>query len=201
MGGGILHTRMNTYILHIFLLSVILLEFSLSDSNTQKSDDLRYKHIRSELIAGSELNIVGAEYIHLVIIITNVGVGDLVLGILLVFRNLLSSLLFSSKGTPIHLILITDDQSKSKVETAIAHSIGKYLSETVIKWELTEVQERAFIVPTIYTEFVNINSITQPNREAIDVMKELYSLNKAESDIKKLENNITIVLSPKYSQD
>ena len=43
-------------------------------------------------------------------------------------RDMLGSLFSTSTGRPLHLIMLTDAQSKNKVEESVVQSIGQFLS-------------------------------------------------------------------------
>jgi len=172
-----------------------------SVTSSRSADDIRYKLMCTDLIGAGELKVTSDKYIHLASILVNVS-SDLVSGIMAVFKHLLHSLFSSSKGTPLHIILITDEKSKDKVETAVVQAIGKYLSESVIRWvHLPKGQAQALTFPDVFVEFVNIESITDPHREAIDMMKSLYTTApEANHKIGESEGRV-MVISKKYHQD
>jgi len=166
-----------------------------------RDGDIRYKFIHGGLVGAGDLKVTGPEYVHLAMIVANVGKGDLVVNIIKVLHDLLHTLFFSSRGHPVHLIFLTDEQSWREVEKTVVHSIGKYISESILYWEVETVQTLSMTFPRIQIEFVDINSIVDANRESIEAMKEIFSLPPDKKTFSKHNDTMVVVISPKYKED
>ncbi|XP_023326036.1 uncharacterized protein LOC111699566 [Eurytemora carolleeae] len=180
----------------IFYLMLILTPvFNVyCDEVEDKQQDLRKQVVFTELIKPSDIRLDDPQFIHLAMIITNVNKKELVPKILTVFSKNFNSILNTLKDTPLHLMLITDETSKPKVENIILQCIGRLLSESVI----LRSRDGFITFPRFFVEFVNISPIIQQNRETIDVMKTLFS---KEETLPLKHEGAVVVISPKYRED
>jgi len=174
-----------------------------------EENDARRQLIRSELISAGEAKAPSDGYVSLGIIVCNVTVKGLVKGIMRLFGRLIRSLFTYSKGTSLHIIVITDKKSFSIVHSVVAHTIGKFLSETFVKLDHglhLPKWAHLSIFPKVWVEFVDLESITEKYRETIDMMKKEYSMNKKEVTLMPLEpaedgTARVAAISSKYSED
>jgi len=164
-----------------------------------EENDLRRQFVHSELVAAEDIKVTSNEFVHLAMIVANVKKGDLVARIIKVLQDLLNSLFFSSMGTPLHLIFLTDEGSWREVEKTVIQAIGKHISESLLYKEKVRLKTLSMIFPQIQIEFVDLNSIVNPNREAIDAMKKLFCTNSEEEKV--INETTVVVMSQKYRED
>ena len=178
-------------------------------------DDVRVNIVDSELKHSEHIEIIGREFAHLVLIVTNyvdpdTGVVNDKLSYHL--HNLIGSILRFSTGHPLHFILITDEASSEEVGQEIVKIVGKSLSERVIRKKL----EPKLQFPKFKFELVNLEPIVAKLRQYLEVMKELFGqedhepivLNPGDDLYEKyvmedMEENVAIEIVPflGYNQD
>jgi lipopolysaccharide biosynthesis glycosyltransferase len=120
--------------------------------------------------------------VHVAMIATNVnrfnpnsppGLPPLILHLL---DKMITSILSASRGTALHVIMITDADSHVQVSQAIVGSVGRQLSERVIRQKTATDDEKLVTMPHRFClELVNVESFTVPNRAIIDRMKKHYA--------------------------
>ena len=168
-------------------LSLLSLQLSLSIILT--ATDLRDGVFRPDLVNISDIKMTGDQYIHTGMILTNVQgktkhfqnnltvefqMVDKISKIVLQFKRMLHSLFLYSKGTPLHFIFLTDEESLETIKNCFKQEIGKYLSESIIYSLSWRNKDTIFKFPKLDVEFVDIDSVTTPNREEIERLKEQY---------------------------
>ena len=176
---------MSTYSPLLLHLLILLLTSSMVRANI----DLRASVFHSELLNISQIQVTGDHFIHVGMILTNVlgktkhfqnnltvefQMFDKKSKMLTQFEKMLQSLFLYSRGTPLHFIFITDEESLPTIEDCIKQEIGRYLSESLIYKTPLKNQQTMFKFPKLSVEFVDINSITSVHREDIDRLKEYY---------------------------
>jgi len=91
--------------------------------------------------------------------------------------RLLETVLSTSKGTPIHLIFITEDSSVSTIAKHVESAFARALRERILfnseTWKL--VKGRSFRIPKLRVEFVSMASITSRHRVEIEQMKKHFN--------------------------
>ena len=168
-------------------LSLLSLQLSLSIVLT--ATDLRDGVFRPDLVNISDIKMTGDQYIHTGMILTNVQgktkhfqnnltvefqMVDKISKIVLQFKRMLHSLFLYSKGTPLHFIFLTDEESLETIKNCFKQEIGKYLSESIIYSLSWRNKDTIFKFPKLDVEFVDIDSVTSPNREDIERLKHQY---------------------------
>ena len=116
--------------------------------------------------------------------------------------TLLSSILESSRGTPLHFIVLTDHTSSQIVRSKISNIVGKQLFDLFIKNSL----RGPYIIPRLKVEFVELKQLTDKYREQIDVMKILFgegqeSDQEASTDPDEEIQDFIFKSTDKYLQD
>jgi lipopolysaccharide biosynthesis glycosyltransferase len=142
------------------------------DRRLKSAADLRYVE-QEEEFGGSD----ATKTIHVAMIATNVNRynpnnppgGTPV--ILQVLGKMITSILDASRGTPLHIIMITDEDSHALVEQAIMKRLGQHLSEGIIR----EPEKSSKFPRHFCLELVSLESFTIPNRALIDQMKQYYA--------------------------
>ena len=135
-------------------------------------------------------------FIHLAMIITN-GKKDsdqLMIKITKNLNKMFSSLLKFNQRTPLHLIVITDEDTRHLFKRILTKNVGKFLSESIIQLTLN----RNF--PKIRVEFTKLTSITDKYRSDIDEMKKLFGF--SDPDVKYvIKDEVVLVPNTKYTHD
>ena len=116
--------------------------------------------------------------------------------------TLLKSILESSRGTPLHFIVLTDHTSSQIVRSKISNIVGKQLFNLFIKNSL----RGPYIFPRLKVEFVELKQLTDKYREQIDIMKILFgegqeSDQEASTDPDEEIQDFIFKSTDKYLQD
>ena len=106
------------------------------------------------------------------------------------FQRLVTSILLHSTATPIHLIVLTEQESLAAIRRDLKNQIGRHLSTSIIRRPTPDIvnfvhlfpkylanQEFLFvnlIMCRIRTDFVSLSSIVEPHRKEIDRMKQHF---------------------------
>ena len=137
--------------------------------------DLRSSVFHTDLVNISQIRLTGDNFIHIGLILTNVlgktkhfqnnltvefQMFDKKSKMLTQFEKMLQSIFLYSRGTPLHFIFITDEESLPTIENSIKQEIGRYLSETIMNKTPIKNQLTIFKFPKLSVEFVDIHSIT-----------------------------------------
>ena len=105
-----------------------------------------------------------------------------------------ASLFKFNQRTPLHLIVITDDDTRDLFKKILTQNIGKFLSETIMQHTLN----RNF--PRIRVEFTKLTSITDKYRSDINEMKTLFGF--SDPDVKYvIKDEVVLVPNTKYTHD
>merc|ERR1712176_698194 len=106
-------------------------------------------------------------------------------------NNMFSSLLKFNQRTPLHLIGITDEDTRHLFKRILTQNVGKFLSESIIQLTLN----RNF--PKIRVEFTKLTSITDKYRSDLDEMKKLFGF--SDPDVKYvIKDEVVLVPNTKY---
>ena len=177
------------------LLFLTILQRSNSSDDKQISD-VRDKIFDLDFVTLSDLRHTDRSYIHLAMIITN-GKRDsdqLMTKITKNLQKMFESLFKFNQRTPLHLIVITDDDTRHLFKRILTQKIGKFLSETIIQHTLS----RNF--PRIRVEFTRLTSITEKYRSDIDEMKKLFGF--SDPDVKYIiKDEVVLIPNTKYTHD
>ena len=104
------------------------------------------------------------------------------------FQRLVTSILLHSTGTPIHLIVVTEQESLAAIRRDLKNQIGRHLSTSIIRRPTPDVVNFVHLFPKyladslstrwiifrIRTDFVSLSSIVEPHRKEIDRMKKHF---------------------------
>ena len=142
------------------LLFLKLLNFTAAND----SEDARDKLFIDDIVKMSGIKVTNNSFVHMAFIAT-FDPADKTSA----FRNkilnnldeMITSLLRYSGSTPLHLIVITDLQSKDDIQQTMKNSLGKFISQSLI-W-----QKDLKKVPKLCVEFVNLQSLTSKYRHEI----------------------------------
>jgi hypothetical protein len=100
----------------------------------------------------------------------------------------LSSLLSQSKGTPLHLIFITDEPSKSVITSVALQAIGKGLVEDLLF--IKSARDFRRFPSRLRIEFVRLATMAERHRVEIDHMKRLFSVFYPEGFMHEVEGRL-----------
>ena len=185
------------------------------DASAIANRDIRYRaFVSRQLTHPSKLVHVKDDLVHLTVIASNINrtaiengdedqekvprpAGELTI-YLRGFLRMMFSLFNRSKGTPIHLVIVTDSASRLIAENTIVYSMGKYLSASVIK-NVAGNGPPAFPA-NFLVEFANLKDITTTFRAEIDEMKNYYVFNELPDAIGLAEGKLG-AFSGKYLLD
>ena len=153
-------------------------------------DDGRLQVLESNSVTPADIKHTNNDYIHVAMILTNVlgktkkiqnnitvefqKYDEKKSKLLVEFEKMLESIFLYSSGVPLHLILLTDEESEPVIHQVIINAIGKYLSETVIRITYNVERDRQLQFPKLKVEFVDISSITRKYSEDIDNLRQYY---------------------------
>ena len=117
------------------------------------------------------------------------------------FKRLVRSVLRHSTGTPLHLLLVTEEESVAWIRADLKNLLGQQLSEAVIRRPSRDMLGQATSFPKIRTEFVSLASIVTPHRAEIDRMKRHFG-HHLPVDYKFVNPaGVTVVPTFKYTLD
>ena len=152
-------------------------------------EDMRENVFEEGLIAASDLRHTDNKNMHIAFTLTNIlgktkkihdnitvefQMWDTKSKLMAQFEKMVQSLFLHSKGTPIHVIILTDEESSFVIKNILKNEIGRYLSESIIR--VTQVSNSKLILkfPKLKVEFVDIASITSTYREEISILQKYY---------------------------
>ena len=141
------------------LLFLKLLNFFAAND----SEDARDKLFIDDIVKMSGIKVTNNSFVHMAFIAT-FGPDKTCAFRQKILKNLdemITSLLRYSGSTPLHLIVITDHQSKDDIQQTMKNSLGKFISQSLI-W-----QKDLKKVPKLCVEFVNLQSLTSKYRHEI----------------------------------
>lgn len=180
----------------LLLIFLTFLQRSNSSDDKQQIGDVRETIFDMDFVTLSGLRHSDRSYIHLAMIITN-GKREsdqLMTKITKNLQKMFASLLKFNQRTPLHLIVITDDETRFLFKNILMQNIGKFISETVMQHTLN----RNF--PRIRVEFTKLTSITDKYRNDIDEMKKLFGF--SDPDVKYvIKDEVVLVPNTKYTHD
>ena len=89
--------------------------------------------IHDFLVDAKEVSYVKKDFVHVGIILSGIrGTTGIKKAIIIKLEEMLQSILKSSKGTRIHFIVFTDQESRPHVTGVFRQEMGRYLAETVL---------------------------------------------------------------------
>ena len=147
---------------------------SVFEAGLIAASDLRHTDNKNMHIAFTLTNILGrTKKIHNNITV-EFQMWDTKSKLMVQFEKMVQSLFLHSRGTPLHLIFLTDEESSSVITNILTNEIGRYLSESIIR--VTPVSDSKHILkfPKLKVEFVDITSITSTYKEEISILQKYY---------------------------
>ena len=112
----------------LFLLLTHLLQHGLGEGG-QVWDD----NIHDFLVDSTAVSYVKKGFVHVGIILCGIrGKSNQKRPIILKLEEMLQSMLKNSRGTRIHFIVFTDEESRPHVTAVFRQEMGRYLSESVL---------------------------------------------------------------------
>ena len=152
-------------------------------------EDRRDNVFEEGLIAASDIRHTDNKNMHVAFTLTNIlgktkkihdnitvefQMWDTKSKLMVQFEKMVQSLFLHSRGTPIHCIFLTDEESSFVIKNILKNEIGRYLSESIIR--VTQVSNSKLILkfPKLKVEFVDIASITSTYREEISILQKYY---------------------------
>jgi len=196
--------------------SLWLLSICLS-SVVCEVQDARDKCFSDMLVDAGDILYVGRDYVHTGVILAHVAgksakeadvevvfeKQDGKTVVLKTFTTMLESILEYSVGTPIHFIIITDQDSLRIIMDCMKNVIGKYISESVILNHGWNSQIRKTLPVRLRVEFVDLKSFTHGHREIIDALKSDFGHHFPEGTkfVKQDGSDQVIVPTQKYTLD
>ena len=168
------------------VLSILLVQMI---SVCCETEDIRSSVFEKGLIGAGDIRHVDNKHMHIAFTLTNIlgktkkihdnitvefQMWDKKTKLMAQFEKMVQSLFLHSRGTPIHLIFLTDQESSSVIINILSNEIGRYLSESIIR--VTQVTDSKHILkfPKLKVEFVDITSITSTYREEISILQKYY---------------------------
>ena len=160
--------------------------------------DVRDDVFFDRLVGLSEVRNTENSYIHIAMIVT-IGKSRNTSQLLSKIRRNLSEMMWSifkssRSKTPLHFIIITDENTIPIIKEIIKNSLGKFLSEKIV------YQYIAGKLPKIQVEFASLLSITDKYRDNIDQMKELFGYHDPEENI-VIKEDVVLIENKKYTHD
>ena len=150
----------------------------------------------NDFVTLSHLRHTDSRYLHIAIIITN-GKKEseqLMTKMSYNLQKMFASILKFNKRTPLHFIVISDEDTRPLFKSMLQQSIGKFLSEKVIRHNLN------LHFPKMKVEFTRLTSITNKYREEIDRMKKLFGF--SDPDLKYIiKDEVVLIPNTKYTHD
>ena len=117
--------------------------------------------IHDFLVDIKEVSYVKKDFVHVGIILSGIrGATGTKKAIILKLEEMLQSILKSSKGTRIHFIVFTDQESRPHVTGVFRQEMGRYLSEMV----LFDLQVVGSILPLLLLLFLLLLFTFDPSR-------------------------------------
>jgi len=153
--------------------------------------------IHDFLVDSTEVHLVKKDFVHVGIILSGIrGTSTHKRPIIVKLEEMLQSLLKHSRGTRIHFIAFTDEESRPHVTGVFRQEMGRYLTESV----LFDRQVVAF--PKIRLECVDLVSMVERHREEVDEMKALFGYHYPEGTvIESKDGGPTLLPTLKYTKD
>jgi hypothetical protein len=107
-------------------------------------------------------------------------------------------LLGESRGSPLHLIFITDEPSRSVITTIAIRAIGKRLAEDIIMAPSAFNHKR--FPRRLRIEFVRLATIAERHRDEIEHMKKFFCVHYPEGYMVEVDGKL-LYPNRKYEQD
>merc|ERR1719195_1058476 len=101
-----------------------------SDNIDIGAGDARAHMMHSELVRLGELRVTGPGYIHVAMIVVRGQQEDKTARMAANLSRMLASMFQHSRGSPLHLVFITDAATQPLVAGLVRQSVGRFLSET-----------------------------------------------------------------------
>ena len=136
---------------------LLLCALVISGNSVLGQEDARDILFKEGLVKLSDIQVTGTKHVHLAMIIANVKKNDSSQLSSKISRNLskmLSSILKFSTGTPLHFIVITDQESVELIKVVVKSTVGRYITESVLRNQhiLQNIH-----TPRIVIEFVRLS--------------------------------------------
>ena len=184
-------------------LNLVLSVLVICARSASSEEDARDVLFRGGLVRLSDILVTDGGQVHIaMIIVASVKHKEQAKLTEKISRNLskmVTSVLKFSTGTPLHFIVITDRHSLDMITTILKNTVGKYVTESVIR---NQHILHAVHVPKMVFEFASLSSITEKYRKDIDFMKKHYGYHLPEGTFYFKENNSVVhVPNTKYTHD
>jgi len=214
---------------YVLLTLVTILTFVLlvaSETNQNVALDARDIAVSEKILPAGEVRVLDKSWMHVALIMSNyerttrkennITVELQVIGILdreggqvvrnetklaNYFQRLVTSILLHSTATPIHLIVLTEQESLAAIRRDLKNQIGRHLSTSIIRRPTPDIVNFVHLFPKIRTDFVSLSSIVEPHRKEIDRMKQHFGHHMPVGTKFKNKDGITFVPSFKYTLD
>ena len=180
------------------LLSLLLLIFLIGYG--RGAEQVWDKVIRDFLVDSKEVHYVKKDFVHLGIILAGIqGRSNHKRTIIVKLEEMLQSLFKHSRGTRIHFIAFTDEESRPHVTGVFRQEMGRYLTESVLFDRqvvgsffvlLLLLPQVAF--PKIRLECVDLVGMVERHREEVDEMKALFGYHHPEGTIIEVHTKISL---------
>ena len=183
------------------LLSLLLLIFLIGYG--RGAEQVWDKVIRDFLVDSKEVHFVKKDFVHMGIILAGIqGRSNHKRTIIVKLEEMLQSLFKHSRGTRIHFIAFTDEESRPHVTGVFRQEMGRYLTESVLFDRqvvgsffvlLLLLPQVAF--PKIRLECVDLVGMVERHREEVDEMKALFGYHHPEGTIIEVHTKLVCLLS------
>ena len=155
------------------LVIVILLQFltkCMSQSNT-----ILDHSIHTTLVSPWDIRLTTPDHIHYCLLMSGVTHSAEPTGhFLSKLARLLESILLLSRGTPLHLIFLTEHISMDTIKITVETAYSKAVMDRLLKRE-EQHKKNIYKIPRVEVEFVKHKDITDKFEESIAAMKKHFN--------------------------
>ena len=161
--------------MQVVTMSLLVIFLLLTISLPPLSSSILSHSIHPALISPWDLHVTTPDHIHYCLLMSEVTPTEEPTGHFLAkLDRLLESILLLSRGIPLHLIFLTEEESIDIIRRQVEASYAKAVMDRMLK---TEEQEKKmkYKIPRLEVEFVNHRDITDKFGESIAGMKKQFN--------------------------
>ena len=171
------------------MIRTVVISMLLTSVVVSHQEDMRASVFEEGLIAAGDLRHTDNKNMHVAFTLTNIlgktkkihdnitvefQMWDKKSKLMAQFEKMVQSLFLHSRGTPLHLIFLTDEESSLVISNILKNEIGRYLSESIIRVTQVSYSKHILKFPKLKVEFVDIASITSTYKEEISILQKYY---------------------------
>jgi len=127
-----------------------------------------------QLVRPQDVTITSSQWIHLGLVMANVGLEQHPEQYY-VHRldNVISSVLDTSHGHPVHIVFISDQESMEVISKQMEKTIGKFLTNRLLL-NAEAWKQKYYKIPKLRVEFADMSEITETYRDTITAMRKHF---------------------------